>query len=421
MTSLQEERKQLTQLLEDKTISRVARNQLEAKLAAADFEYYSEILAPSRINVVNEQIVDQLDAMAVTQQTKDSVTALAKIANGLGAESLTGRERVAVGITSIGEGRFIASKKNPMIEVTDQGVAKVTEAGRLMAENVGMVPLVRMIGLSEATQAKRVEMQRMAEQVAAQKAQAEAKDAAESEEAKRYGPESAEALKRQAEAQPPAGDKDAQARMAQLLKEQEEAQRKAMEALQKKAAPTEPPAEEPPAVPELEPLRRVARAEQTPEDVKALSDAGLVEIYKDQPVITEAGIAALPEAERPRLSPEARKIQIDTGASSVVSEAISKNLRIGVDQVGPNVKMPEGWTLDGDIYVPPQKQEVEKAEEPPVAPPVQPPVAPPTAPPVAPPPTGALTEEQANNAIKAAERERSRKPPVDVKGKTIYR
>ena len=472
MTALQEERKQLAELLEDQTISRVARNQLEAKLAAADFEYYSEILVPSRINVTNEQIVDQLDAMVVTQQTKDGVTALAKIANGLGAESLTGRERVAVGITSIGEGRFLPSRKNPMIEVTDQGVAKVTEAGRLMAENIGMVPLVRMIGLSETTQAKRAEMQRMAEQVAAQKAQTEAKEAAESDEAKRYGPESAEALKRQAEAQPPAGDKDAQARMAQLLREQEEAKRLGEEAVAKamegkflesfRPALSEvliPTAERAATVdlnnfrealdsiatfidegkftinvldesqfkailpeaayevvveafkqnpqralnalrafgdevenaikefgggaagamdesPEVASLRRVAGAEQTPEDVKALSDAGLVEVYKDQPVITEAGIAALPETEKPRLSPEARKIQIDTGASSVVAEALSKNLRIGVDQVGPNVKMPEGWTLDGDIYVPPQKQEVVKAEEPPVAPPARPVVKP---------------------------------------------
>jgi hypothetical protein len=75
-------------------------------------------------------------------------------------------------------------------------------------------------------------------------------------------------------------------------------------------------------------------------------------------VITQAGLEALPEAERPRLNPEARKIQIDTGSNEVVAEAISKNLRIGVDQVGTGVRMPAGWTLDGDIYVPPQKQEV---------------------------------------------------------------
>jgi hypothetical protein len=234
MTTLQEERKQLTELLEDDGISRVARNQLEAKLAAADFSYYNEILVPSRINVVNEQIVDQLDALGATQQTKDSVTALAKIANGLGAESLTGRERVAVGITSVGEGRFLPSKKNPMVEINEQGVATVTEAGRLMAENVGMVPLVRMIGLSETTQAKAAEIQRIAEEIAAQRAQTEAKETAESEEAKRYGPASAEALKQQAEGQPPAGDGNTQAKIAQLLKEQEEAQRQALEALQKK-------------------------------------------------------------------------------------------------------------------------------------------------------------------------------------------
>jgi len=126
-----------------------------------------------------------------------------------------------------------------------------------------------------------------------------------------------------------------------------------------KAAPTAtPPVEVAPETPNLEPLRRVARAEQAPEDVPSLVDAGLVEVYKDQPVLTEAGIALLPEAERPRLNPEARKIQIDTGSNEVVAEAIAKGLRIGVDQVGFNVRMPAGWTLDGDIYVPPTPQEV---------------------------------------------------------------
>jgi len=119
-----------------------------------------------------------------------------------------------------------------------------------------------------------------------------------------------------------------------------------------------PPAEVAPQTPNLEPLRRVARAEQAPEDVPSLLDAGLVEVYKDQPVLTEAGIAQLPEAERPRLNPEARKIQIDTGSNEVVAEAIAKGLRIGVDQVGFNVRMPAGWVLDGDIYVPPTPQEV---------------------------------------------------------------
>ena len=171
MNSLQAERQQLAELLEDKTISKVARNQLEGKLAAADFTYYNEVLAPMRRNLVNEQMVDQLDGMAVSQQTKDGITAMAKIANGRGAESLTGRERVAVGITSIGEGRFLASKKNPMVEVGKDGQATVTEAGRLMAENVGMVPLVRMIGLSESTRAKQAEMERIVAELEAKKAQ----------------------------------------------------------------------------------------------------------------------------------------------------------------------------------------------------------------------------------------------------------
>jgi hypothetical protein len=411
MNTLQAERQQLAELLEDKTISRVARNQLEGKLAATDLAYYNEVLAPMRRNVVNEQMVDQLDGMVVSQQTKDGVTAMAKIANGLGAESLTGRERVAVGITSIGGGRFIASKKNPMVEVSEAGEAKVTEAGRLMAENVGVVPLVRMIGLSESTRAKQAEMERIVAEVEAKKSQQEAKDTAESEDAKRYGPASAEALKQQVAAQPTVPETESNARLAQLLKDQEEAARKALEAVKK---PEVPPTEEPPAIPELEPLRRVARTEQTPEDVKALSDAGLIEIYKDQPVITEAGLEVLPEAERPRLTPEARKIQIDTGASSVVAEAISKGLRIGVDQVPFDFKMPEGWTIDGDIYVPPAP-----VAEPPVTPPVEPPVAPPVAPPVTPPPVqpqvaGAITEEQANQVVKDAQEARAKGKPVDV-------
>jgi hypothetical protein len=113
-----------------------------------------------------------------------------------------------------------------------------------------------------------------------------------------------------------------------------------------------------PETPNLEPLRRVARAEQTEEDVSGLVGQGLVELYNGQPVITQAGLETLPETERPRLNPEARKIQIDTGSNEVVAEAISKNLRIGVDQVGANVRMPAGWVLDGDIYVPPAAPEV---------------------------------------------------------------
>jgi hypothetical protein len=511
MSALQSERQQISELLEDDTISRVARNQLEGKLAAADLSYYNEILVPARRNVVNEQIVDQLDAMVVAQQTKDSVTALAKIANGLGAESLTGRERVAVGITSIGGGRFLPSKKNPMVEVNNAGQATITEAGRLMAEKIGMVPLVRMIGLSDTTRAKQAEMERVVADAEARKAQQEAKDTADSEEAKRYGPASSEALKQQIEVQPPAPEKESNVRLAQLLKEQEEAARLGEEAVARAVEtrfiesfrssigeaiiPTADRAatidinnfrdvinsiaqeidkgtfnielieqgefknilpesafttvveafkENPQSalnalrafgdevenavkefgggaagepVENLEPLLRVVRTEQTPEDVAALTEAGLVEIYKEQPVITEAGLAVIPEAERPRLNPEARKIQIDTGANDVVAEAISKGLRIGVDQVGTNVTMPQGWTLDGDIYVPPAPP-----VEPPVAPPTEPPVAPPTEPPVTPPvtpppvaPTAvAVTEERVSNAIKAAQEERASKPAPTI-------
>ena len=114
--------------------------------------------------------------------------------------------------------------------------------------------------------------------------------------------------------------------------------------------PEVPTAVEPP---DLAPLRRVVKAEQTEEDVSGLVGQGLVELYNGQPVITQAGLETLPEAERPRLNPEARKIQIDTRTSEAAAEAISKNLRIGVDQVPFDVRMPAGWTLVGDIYIPP--------------------------------------------------------------------
>lgn len=97
---------------------------------------------------------------------------------------------------------------------------------------------------------------------------------------------------------------------------------------------------------------RVARAEATPQEFESLVEQGFAEEYKGQQVITQAGIDALPENERPRLTPEARRIQIDTGASAPVAEAISKGLRFGVDQVPPTFVAPEGWTLEGDVYFP---------------------------------------------------------------------
>lgn len=120
----------------------------------------------------------------------------------------------------------------------------------------------------------------------------------------------------------------------------------------------------PPAPTPVDAIGRVVRGEQTPEDIDLLSKAEtpFIEIYKDQPILTEAGIAALPEDQRPRLTPEMRKVQIDIGVGDAAAEAITKGLRIGVDQIPLNVKMPEGWTLDGDVYVPPVKIEIENTK-----------------------------------------------------------
>jgi hypothetical protein len=105
-------------------------------------------------------------------------------------------------------------------------------------------------------------------------------------------------------------------------------------------------------------IARVARAEATPQEFEVLVEQGLAEEYNGQQVLTQAGFDTLPQDQRPRLTPEARKIQIDTGASEAAAEAITKGLRIGVDQVPPNIRMPEGWTLVGDVYVPPEAQAV---------------------------------------------------------------
>jgi hypothetical protein len=402
MTSLQSERQQLQELLEDPAISRVARNELESKLAVADYNYYNDILLNGRANVLTEQIVDELDSRPISASSRDAITAITKIANNLGLDSLTGRERVAVGITKVGENRYLPSKENPMVATDEQGNVNITNTGKRVAEATGIVPLTRMIGLSDQMMAKREELARVAETLREEASRQEAKELAESEEAKRYGPTSAEALKNQVNSLPVSPDAEKiDERVAQLLKEEREEAARAEQIFTEEAATEERP--------ELDGLRRVIKSEQTPEDVTALVDAGLVEIYKDQPIFTQSGIEAFPEAERPRLTTEARKIQIDTGTSDVVAEAISKNLRIGVDQVPPNVRMPEGWTLEGDIYVPPAPQQVTQAPEVTPTPEVSPEVIPetPTAEPE-------LTTEQANKIVQSAQSARAKASQADV-------
>lgn len=48
--------------------------------------------------------------------------------------------------------------------------------------------------------------------------------------------------------------------------------------------------------------------------------------------------------------------------SDAAAEAISKNLRLGVEQVPFDFKMPEGWTIEGDIYIPPKAFDFEGSE-----------------------------------------------------------
>lgn len=582
MARLQSERAQLQSLLQDDTITRVARNDLEGRLAATDVEYYNDVLLPMRRNVLAEQISDTLETMA-SSTSKDAISAMAKVANERGLDSLTGRERAAVGITKVGDNRFIPSKQNPMLATDENGNVTITETGKRVAETVGIPPLVRMIGVSENMRNKLQQIQETLDAAQQERAKQEAKDAAEAEDAKRYGPESAQALKDQANAVTPAGG-PVDERVANLLRAEEE-ERKRAEAIFAERIPTPPAAvaapspevtapseagitpvtpevtvgaapevsveavearpvvapeslntkgrqankiltaagidpetaafvaqqyqdeifemggeelrafildkfeenggvvpsqmrysEDPeyyqlafnvgleeanqmvenakasnvamaqseleqnrnwrrkdeqqqvtqaqqgaaqvapetqavpvtrgevatrpaiegrrvpalaaptevPVAPIPEPLsllRRVVRQEQTEEDVAGLVDSGFVEIYRGQPVLTQAGVDALPEAERPRLTPEARKIQIDTKASDAAAEAIYKGLRIGVDQVAPDAKMPAGWTLVGDVYIPPAKL-VE------------------------------ITEAEANAAVEGARADRAKKKPV---------
>ena len=229
---IQAEREGIAKLLEDQTISRVARNDLEEKLANLDIEYYSKILVPARINVATEQIADQLGAMKTTAG-KDAITALTKIANGGTLDILTGRERVAIGVTRTGANKFAISKQNPMVQLGKNGSVLISETGRRVAETLGVAPLVKMIGISNSLKSKIDAINDAVATAEKERAAKEAKDAAESTDAQKYGPESAKALKTAADAAAAAagGGETAAQKMARILKEAEAARARAAKAI----------------------------------------------------------------------------------------------------------------------------------------------------------------------------------------------
>lgn len=69
--------------------------------------------------------------------------------------------------------------------------------------------------------------------------------------------------------------------------------------------------------PNLPALVAVRDNAATPEQVQSLADQGLVEQVGDQNIITEAGVAEMPEGERPKLTPAERRTEVEEMAAPV--------------------------------------------------------------------------------------------------------
>lgn len=237
-------RAQLTKMLADEKLSSITQNDVESELAQADYEYV-KLLAQGRNNLLTEQTLDKIGQLPA--ESTDAMRGLLKIANNMGAETLTGRERVALGITKVGN-RFVAATEAPLIEAEANGTFSITDSGKQAVEAQNLIPLSRMIGISEGMKTQLEEEARIEEALRQEEAKREARRTAESDEAKRYGPQAAEALKQQVGSVPETPEAEqAKVRLAELLRRQQEVQRQAVEGLQKKEVA--PEGEVPPTPP----------------------------------------------------------------------------------------------------------------------------------------------------------------------------
>lgn len=184
-------RESLSRQLENKKLSSIDRNELENELALADLDYYNA-LKQSRNNLLTEQTAEAIKG--ITGDDADAIRAVVKIANGKGLDSLTGRERVAAGITKTGT-TYSNTTDNPLIEVGKDGSHNITETARKKVEDMGLFPVVRMISLSKEATINAAQMSYVEVLEEQERARQDLNSAANDPETDRLAPESAEAAK----------------------------------------------------------------------------------------------------------------------------------------------------------------------------------------------------------------------------------
>jgi hypothetical protein len=462
-------RAQLEKMLGDDKLSSITRNDVESELAQSDYEYV-KLLAQGRNNLLTEQVLEKIKTLPT--ETSETMSGLLKIANNMGAETLTGRERVALGITKSGT-RFVAATEAPLIKAEADGTFSVTDAGKRAVEAENLIPLSRMIGISEGMRAQLEQQEKAEEALREEAAKREARRTAESDDAKKYGPESAEALKQQVEGTPdkPEGE-SGKTQLAELLRQEEEQKRKAVEALQKKETPPEPPTEAPPTEGGVAAVTPPAAGEVTPpteptepearpaidattlnprgkQAVKVLTSIGVDEdtaAYVASRYQDEAGEMGAEEwrdfvlknfqdnggviPAATRYSEDQRYYELAFGigpeeAAQLVENAKYQNQQAAQKELEQNKqwRRKDERTTETERGVVAPTPAPEGAVVPEGGVPPSPtiegrrvPLAAPEAPPVA----GAVTEEQANQVVKDAQEARAKGKPVDVKGSTQY-
>lgn len=467
-------RAQLTKMLADEKLSSITQNDVESELAQADYEYV-KLLAQGRNNLLTEQTLDKIGQLPA--ESADAIKGLLKIANNMGAETLTGRERVALGITKVGN-RFVAATETPLIKAEADGTFSVTDAGKQAVEAQNLIPLSRMIGISEGMKIQLEEEARIEEALRQEEAKREARRTAESDEAKRYGPQAAEALKQQVGSIPETPEAEqAKVRLAELLRREEEIKRQAVEALQKKESipdgevpptgvvPVVPPVE-PPVAPPTPPVEPETRPIIAPESLnprgkqanKVLTSVGVdpeTAAFVAQQYQDEAGEmgaeewrefvlakfqengGVIPAATRYSEDAEYYQLAFNVGpeeAAQMVENAKYQNQQMAQAELERNKqwrRKDEARVTEAErgVVAPPPTGEgvAVGAGEVPPRPAIEGRRVPITVPApqavVTPPPTaalpegamaGAITEGQANRIIEEAKKERERKPPRDV-------
>jgi hypothetical protein len=109
-----------------------------------------------------------------------------------------------------------------------------------------------------------------------------------------------------------------------------------------------------PLVDNLPALVAVRDNNATPEQVQSLVDQGLVEQVDGQNIITEAGVAAMPEDQRPKLTPAERAAEVEGMAAPVVRDVTKPEELSSEESAALRVSKLKGAKHQGDgvIFVP---------------------------------------------------------------------